>query len=74
MYNTTEMKITKCIVSVKNLVLVQLLTYPKNWWESILEYKFNSFWKKYYCNDPKFSDTQNICCNHSKSLNYVALP
>ena len=19
-----------------------------------------------YCNDPKFSDTQNICCNHSK--------
>ena len=29
---------------------------------------------KFYRNDPKFSDTQNICCNHSKSSNYVALP
>ena len=28
----------------------------------------------YYRKFPKYSDTQNICCNHSKIWNYVALP
>ena len=37
---------------------------------------FDQFWRKYvtcwknsfvqYCKFPKYSDTQNICCNHSK--------
>ena len=29
---------------------------------------------KTYRKFPKYSDTQKICCNHSKNLNYVALP
>ena len=64
------------IVAINKILLFSLTSQlDYTWWSKPLMYSSpavcseinNCLWKNWnYCNDPKFSDTQNNFCNHSK--------
>ena len=62
-----DMRIEPATIRIPGGCTINRATAPEAWW-NMSSSQTNGSSEKVYHNFPKYSETQNICCNHSKIL------